>query len=65
MKLLVEPEANGVFVGLPPAAVAKLHAQGWHFYKFIGEHGYRLMCSWATAPEAVDRFAADVRAALD
>lgn len=64
LKLLAEPEANGVFVELPPVTVEKLWAQGWHFHRFIGEHGYRLMCSWATAPETVDRFAADLRAAL-
>jgi threonine aldolase len=63
-KLLHEPAVNGVFVELPPATYAALTARGWHFYKFIGEHGYRLMCSWATAPEAVDRFVADLRAAL-
>jgi threonine aldolase len=61
-RLLAEPEANGVFVNLPPATVAALTARGWHFYKFIGEHGHRLMCSWATPPEAVDRFIADLRA---
>jgi threonine aldolase len=64
VKFLAEPGANGVFVELPPAPVEKLWAQGWHFHRFIGEHGYRLMCSWATAPETVDRFAADLRAAL-
>jgi len=65
VRFLAEPGANGVFVELPPATVEKLRAQGWHFPRFIGEHGYRLMCSWATAPETVDRFAADVRTALD
>ncbi len=64
IRFLAEPQANGVFLELPPAAVAKLEASGWHFYRFIGDHGYRLMCSWATAPEAVDRFAADAKAAL-
>ena len=59
-----EPEANAVFVELAPATVAALATRGWHFYRFIGEHGYRLMCSWATAPEAVDRFAADLRASV-
>ena len=62
-KLIGEPEVNGVFVELPPATVAALEARGWHFYKFIGEHGYRLMCSWATPPEAIDRFVADLRSA--
>jgi threonine aldolase len=64
VNLLGEPAANGVFVELPPAAVAALTARGWHFYRFIGEHGYRLMCSWATPPAAIDRFVADLRAAL-
>ncbi len=64
LKFLAEPEANGVFVELPPVTVEKLRAQGWHFHRFIGEHGYRLMCSWSTAPETVDRFAADLRASL-
>ncbi len=64
VKFIAEPGANGVFVELPPAAVEKLRAQGWHFHRFIGEHGYRLMCSWATASETVDRFAAALRRAL-
>jgi len=62
--LLAEPEANGVFVDLTPATVTALTARGWHFYRFIGEHGHRLMCSWATPPEAVDRFIADLRTSL-
>jgi threonine aldolase len=61
VKLIGEPAANGVFVELPPATVTALTARGWHFYRFVGEHGYRLMCSWATPPEAVERFVADVR----
>ena len=64
LRFLAEPEVNGVFVELPPGTAEKLWARGWHFYRFIGEHGYRLMCSWATAPETVDRFAADLRATL-
>lgn len=64
LKFLAEPEVNAVFVELPPATDEILRRQGWLFHRFIGEHGYRLMCSWATAPEKVDRFAADLRAAL-
>lgn len=64
VRLLGEPEVNGVFVELPPGIAEQLEARGWHFYRFIGEHGYRLMASWATPPEAVDRFLADVRAVL-
>ena len=56
-------EANGVFVELPPRVYAALEARGWHFYKFIGEHGYRLMCSWETRDADVAAFLADARAA--
>lgn len=58
-RLVAPTEANGVFVELPPAAVAALEARGWHFYRFIGEHGYRLMCSWETRDEDVAAFLAD------
>lgn len=62
LKFIAEPEVNGVFLELPPAIAEALWARGWHFYKFIGEHGYRLMASWATPPETIDRFAAELRA---
>ncbi|HWL14155.1 MAG TPA: low specificity L-threonine aldolase [Opitutus sp.] len=61
MRLLEEPEANGVFVEMPPAVYAGLIARGWQFYQFIGEQGYRLMCSWATSDQEVDAFLADAR----
>jgi threonine aldolase len=63
-RFCAEPEANGVFVELPPAAAEALRARGWHFYAFVGESGYRLMASWATTPETVDRFLAELRHAL-
>jgi len=62
LRLLLEPEVNGVFVEMPPSLFAALDARGWHFYKFIGEHGYRLMCSWATTDADIDAFVADVKA---
>jgi threonine aldolase len=62
VKLIGVCEANGVFVELPPAAVTALTERGWHFYRFVGEHGYRLMCSWATPPAAIDRLVADLEA---
>ncbi|NDY92504.1 threonine aldolase family protein [Ideonella livida] len=62
-ELLLPPEANGVFVSLPEAAIARLRAAGWAFYTFIGG-GARFMCSWATTPEAVDHLAHDIGAAL-
>jgi threonine aldolase len=63
--LALEPEANAVFVNLPPAASAAMRARGWHFYPFIGEHGYRLMCSWSTRSEDITRFIADLKSALN
>jgi threonine aldolase len=59
--LLFPVEANGIFVELPSSAVQAMHDRGWHFYRFIGENGYRLMCSWATKADDVDRFLADLR----
>lgn len=63
LRLLAETEANGVFVELPPPVAAALAARGWQFLRFIGEHGYRFMCSWATSSADVARLLADCRAA--
>lgn len=62
-RLVAPGEANGVFVELPPPVYAALEARGWRFYKFIGEHGYRLMCSWQTTDAEVAAFLADARVA--
>ena len=64
VKFITEPEANGIFVELPRDAIDALWARGWHFYRFIGDNGCRLMCSWATAPETADAFVADLRSEL-
>jgi threonine aldolase len=60
IRLAVEPQVNGVFVELAPAVFESLTAKGWFFYPFIGEHGYRLMCSWATTDAEVDMFLGDL-----
>jgi threonine aldolase len=65
--VLGEPEANSVFVEMPAATAEALHARGWHFYFFDRSglpHGHRLMCSWATRPADVERFAADLLSVL-
>jgi threonine aldolase len=62
VSLIAPVEANGVFAHLPRAAIDRLHAKGWRFYVFVGDTGCRFMCSWDTTPEAVDAFAADIRA---
>lgn len=64
IKLIAPPEVNGAFIEMPAALAEALWAKGWHFYRFIGDHGYRLMCSWATPPEAIDRFIADVNSCV-
>lgn len=64
VRLIAEPEVNGVFVELPQPVASALWSRGWHFYRFIGEHGYRFMASWATTPAAIDRLAADFRDVL-
>jgi threonine aldolase len=64
LKLIVEPEANGVFVEIPGAATEAMWARGWHFYRFIGDNGCRLMCSWATSPSDLERFVTDLRHVL-
>jgi threonine aldolase len=63
VRLALPVEANAVFVELPPALATTLRARGWTFYSFIGAHGYRLMCSWATRAETIDAFLDDARAA--
>ena len=64
LRLVLEPEVNAVFVELPPATAAALRQRGWHFYDFIGAHGYRLMCAWDTQDAHLDHFLADLQASL-
>lgn len=63
-KLVAPTEVNGVFVELPQRVAVALEARGWHFYRFIGENGYRLMCSWATRNEDVEALLGDARAVI-
>lgn len=63
-RLLAPVEANGVFVDLPKRAIDALHARGWRFYVFVGETGARLMCSWDTPPDVVDRLLGDLKSSL-
>ncbi|MBL9202876.1 MAG: threonine aldolase [Opitutaceae bacterium] len=60
--LVAPTEANGVFVELPPRVVTALEACGWHFYRFVGEHGYRFMCAWDTQDADIAALLADARA---
>lgn len=64
VRVLFPREANAVFVKLPPSVMAGLLGRGWHFYDFIAAGGARLMCSWDTREEDVDRFLGDLRELL-
>jgi threonine aldolase len=62
VRLMAPVESNGVFAELPAGAGERMHAMGWRFYPW--GPGWRLMCAWDTAPETVDRFAADLAVSL-
>jgi threonine aldolase len=53
-------EANGVFARLSDSVARNLQAHGWHFYKFIEPDVYRLMCSWATRTQEIEKLIGDV-----
>jgi threonine aldolase len=57
-------EVNAVFVRIPEQIVRRLHAGGWHFYKFVEPDIYRLMCSWSVTDNDVDDFVDDVKRAV-
>jgi threonine aldolase len=67
VELLHDPQANGVFVWLPRAAVDAVRAKGWRFHEVLpardAHAGCRLMCAWDTTPQTVDMFVADLAAA--
>lgn len=61
IELLFPVEANGVFVEMPATLFAALQERGWKFYNFIGDRGYRLMCSWATTRDRIDAFTTEAK----
>ena len=64
LRILVEPASNSVFVELASVTAEQMSARGWHFYRFIGESGYRLMTSWATEPALLSQFLTELGAVL-
>jgi threonine aldolase len=62
VRIMFPPQANSVFAELPEQASAALRKLGWRFYTFIGKGGARLMCSWDTSEDDVNRFVADLKA---
>jgi threonine aldolase len=64
VKFLFPRQANAVFAELPRHAIEALWARGWMFYTFIGQGGCRLMCSWDTQADDVNRFVNDLKQVL-
>ena len=64
VKVARPPQANSLFVHLPPGVGDALRARGWRFYDFIAGAGSRLMCAWDTTPEDVDALADDLAGLL-
>ncbi len=62
-KLVFPREASALFLRLPNEKVERLHARGWHFYKFIEPDIYRIMCSWSVTDRDIEEFVADFREA--
>lgn len=52
-------QANEVFVDLPQATAEMLHDRGWHIYDFIGDGGWRFVCSWDTTLGDIEALWAD------
>lgn len=62
VELTQQPQANAVFVKLPPEATRRLQER-FRFYTWDFNTGeVRWMCSWDTQPAEVDAFAAAIRA---
>lgn len=61
VSLVLEPEVNAVFVTLAPAVAQAMFSRGWRFDPFIGDDGYRLMCSWDTRDTDITAFVVDLR----
>jgi threonine aldolase len=63
LEVVFPVEASAVFVRMKEDLVERLHAGGWHFYKFIEPDIYRLMCSWATQETEINEFLEAVKRA--
>jgi threonine aldolase len=61
IELRAQPQANAVFFGASADLLSQLREQGWVFYTFIGEGTARLICSWNTRKEAIDKLIDTIR----
>jgi threonine aldolase len=62
VKIAHPVQTNAVFAELPDKIVQGMYQRGWKFYTHVSQDNARLMCSWDTLPEDVDKFAADLAA---
>lgn len=62
VEVMYRVEANAVFVRMPEALHAALHAANWRYYTFIGG-GARFMCSWHTSDEDIEALVCDLQRA--
>jgi threonine aldolase len=60
VKIAHPVQTNTVFAALPDEIVQSMYQRGWKFYTHVSQDNARLMCSWDTTPEDVDKFAADL-----
>jgi threonine aldolase len=56
IEVLFPREANAVFAKLPAHIDAHLKSEEWHYYSLAGIGDARLMCSWRTTEEDVNKF---------
>jgi threonine aldolase len=64
ISIMFPRHANALFLSMPPALNDYLHQKRWHFYSFIAVGGVRLMCSWDTREEYINRFVQDIEEGL-
>jgi len=64
LSIMFPRQANSIFVSMPSALKDYLHEKGWHFYTFIAVGGVRLMCSWDTKEEYINKLAHDIEEGL-
>jgi len=58
---LLPIQSNSVYFRFSDTVAKRLAAAGWNFYKMIEPDVYRLMCSWATTDEQIDRLVRELR----
>ena len=58
---LLPIQSNSVYFRFSDNVAKRLAAAGWNFYKMIEPDVFRLMCSWATTDEQIDRLVRELR----